>query len=192
MSYRDSFTFNPEKFKALLLYISNKLESEANSGFKTGAVRLNKVLFYSDFISFMNYGKPITGAKYIRKPRGPVASEMNGMKSQLISEGVAIEKREPIISSAHAQNRFVAIKQTNPEKMFTEGELEIIDEVIEDTKYSPAFDLSLDAHELQPWKVIPNDGDEIPYSTITIPPVPLPLYPEEMEYGKKLAAKIAI
>lgn len=34
--------------------------------------KLNKLLFYSDFLHFKEYGKSITGAKYARLPYGPV------------------------------------------------------------------------------------------------------------------------
>ena len=59
-----------ERLRELILYIALKCESDA----RFNATRLNKILFYADFVSFANTGKPVTGAAYKAIDRGPVPS----------------------------------------------------------------------------------------------------------------------
>lgn len=54
-------TFKREKFKRLVHYIIWK----AGKRDWFGAVKLNKVLWFSDTEAFAHTGEPITGAKYI-------------------------------------------------------------------------------------------------------------------------------
>lgn len=53
--------------KELIVYIANKLALHP----KFGATKLNKILFYSDFIAYAKLGKSITGEKYQKLPLGP-------------------------------------------------------------------------------------------------------------------------
>jgi len=49
-------TFQPEKFRELILYIARKSEDDP----KFGAVKLNKILFFSDFAAFRAFGKIVS------------------------------------------------------------------------------------------------------------------------------------
>ena len=49
-----------EKLSELILYISQKCATDP----KFGAVKLNKILYLSDFLAFGNWGEPITGVEY--------------------------------------------------------------------------------------------------------------------------------
>ena len=57
--------FNEQKFKELVIYIAGRCESDPYFG----AVKLNKLLFFSDFFAYAKLGNPITGAEYMKLPR---------------------------------------------------------------------------------------------------------------------------
>ena len=52
------------KFKSAVHYICDKASSDPSV---LGAIKLNKVLWYSDLINYLITGKPITGETYIEK-----------------------------------------------------------------------------------------------------------------------------
>lgn len=176
-------TYNNDKFKELLLYVATKLEFKP-----LGAVKINKIPFYSDFLAFANFGSPITGAKYIRKPLGPVASQMVPAVQELVEEKAAIEK-EVYAPVYDKQRRLLALRKADLSK-FTSDEIALVDEIIEICKDSTGKDMSELSHDFPGWQLIPAN-EEIPYSTISIPRDPIPLTQKEMDYGKKVAARLS-
>src|SRR5271166_5729100 len=75
--------FDRENFKRLVHYVIWR--AGERDGF--GAVKLNKVLWFSDARAFMLRGKPITGASYIREKWGPVPRPMMPIREELEREG---------------------------------------------------------------------------------------------------------
>lgn len=64
---RKTFKFDESKFKELVLYIATNTSRDPT----VGAVELNKILYYSDFIAYKRLGRPITGAAYQKLSEGP-------------------------------------------------------------------------------------------------------------------------
>lgn len=54
-----------DKLRELVLYVCTA--SEGDESF--GSVKLNKLLFYSDFLSYLQHGIPITGQEYQSRGR---------------------------------------------------------------------------------------------------------------------------
>ena len=61
------------KFKSAVHYICDKASSDPSV---LGAIKLNKVLWYSDVINYLITGKPITGETYIKRQHGPVPKDI--------------------------------------------------------------------------------------------------------------------
>ena len=61
-----------EKLRGLILHIC--IRSEDDEAF--GAVKLNKLLFFSDFLAFVRLGKAITGQEYQKLDHGPAPRRM--------------------------------------------------------------------------------------------------------------------
>jgi hypothetical protein len=74
---------NPKKLKELILYISQKCASDPNFG----AIKLNKILYFSDFASFAHYGEPITGAEYQKLEQGPAPRRMVPVRNEMQRSG---------------------------------------------------------------------------------------------------------
>ena len=68
-----------EKFKELVLYIARKSECDP----RFGATKLNKLLFFSDFLAFKRLGSPITGQTYFKLDHGPAPRRMLPLKERM-------------------------------------------------------------------------------------------------------------
>ena len=77
--------YDPKKFKALVHYVCSR-RCDASS--TLGAVKLNKTLWLSDLSAFYRLGKPITGARYVKRKFGPVPTPILPVLQELESEGV--------------------------------------------------------------------------------------------------------
>lgn len=91
-------------------------------------VRLNKVLWYSDALTYMTRGQSITGTKYIRKPRGPVAKYHNRAITELLEDECI--KEGQVFSHNEGRHRptFDSIKPADKSK-FSGADLQIFDQV---------------------------------------------------------------
>ena len=65
-----------------------------------GATKLNKLLYYLDFISVRDTGKPVTGDQYVNKQFGPVPENVDEVLTQMRANNlidvqkVAVKKGE--------------------------------------------------------------------------------------------------
>jgi hypothetical protein len=71
------------KMKELILYISQKCADDA----KFGATKLNKILYFSDFLAYAYHGSPITGFEYQKLPNGPAPRRLVPVREQLMESG---------------------------------------------------------------------------------------------------------
>src|ERR1700730_9194519 len=76
------FQFNRVKFADLVLYICAMCEPD-----RRGAVKLHKVLYFTDMIWFAGTGSPLTGSTYRKRPYGPTSDELLTILRQLSENG---------------------------------------------------------------------------------------------------------
>ncbi len=82
--------FDQTKFAALVLYIAARSKDEP----KFGAVKLNKILYYTDFNAYRRLGSAVAGASYQKLSEGPARREMPHTRSLLVdSRQARIEYR---------------------------------------------------------------------------------------------------
>ncbi len=157
--------FNREKFKSLVHYICWKRNADPS---KLGAVKLNKILWLSDFRSYYETGSPISGARYVKRQFGPVPSSILPVLAELESEGEMSVTPAPLHSYIQTQyrvNQKPAVDQLTPAELALTNE--IIDLVCDGYTAKSISDFSHD----HIWKTA-SDGEEIPYFTIFANPVP--------------------
>ncbi|MGL6043997.1 MAG: type II toxin-antitoxin system antitoxin SocA domain-containing protein, partial [Sandaracinobacteroides sp.] len=77
--------FDYLKFKDAVHYIAHRCPAS-----KLGRVKMHKTLYFSDMLSYVASGKPLTGATYRRQPKGPMAVELGRAINELKADG-AIE-----------------------------------------------------------------------------------------------------
>jgi hypothetical protein len=165
------------KLKELALYISEHSKDDP----KFGAVKMNKILYYSDFKSYRELGKPITEATYQHIPEGPAPKEMLLAITALLSNGEAEYEERPYFNLV--QKRLVNKRKPN-KSLFSKEELGIVDEVIEELRPYNATEVSeLSKRE---WGVKLYDvGEDIPYRTVWLSAAPLTQ--EQVARGLELA-----
>ncbi|MEO8650124.1 MAG: Panacea domain-containing protein [Acidobacteriota bacterium] len=73
-------TFSFDRFRALTCHLATR----TGGLFKT---KLNKLLFYSDFVHYYIHGRSITGSRYVHLPFGPVPDAYEVILDHLSSSG---------------------------------------------------------------------------------------------------------
>lgn len=151
---------NDEKFIELLLYIARRSEDDGHFG----AVKLNKLMFYSDFYAYQLTGKSITGHTYKKLPNGPAPKAMVPILNKLKQSGAIREETRQRFN--RVQKRVVAIREPDV-SVFTAKEISLVDSVLSDLKDGNATDVSDWSHEFIGWKAAAL-GEDIPYQTALI------------------------
>jgi hypothetical protein len=144
------------KLKQLIHYVAYR---SADNPAALGAVKLNKVLWYSDQIAYLSTGTPITGEKYIKKQRGPVSSNLMPLVTELEQEDkLAVRNLD------NQGTQFLAL--TTPDvSMFKSEEIRIIEDAIQIVCHQhTARSISEQSHDIV-WKLAELD-EEIPYHAI--------------------------
>jgi hypothetical protein len=150
--------FNREKFKALVHYVCDK----ASDPSVLGAVKLNKVLWYSDSIHYMVYGESITGETYIKRQHGPVPRHIVGVVSELVSERKIARGR--VDHFGFVKTEFIAIADPIV-KDFTADQIDLVNEAFEHVCIRhTARSISEETHGVI-WKIA-EMGEELPLATI--------------------------
>lgn len=139
------------RLKNLLLYILGKMGD-------TFQTKMNKVLFYIDFLSYRERGMAISGLAYNAIDFGPVPQRWDRVYS-------AFDEVEQQTKLVHDQE-CVALTAIAMADMggFTTEEKIIIDEVCEKMKGLSAHDISDLSHREPAWKNHLHQPETIPYS----------------------------
>jgi hypothetical protein len=158
--------FDRNKFRELLVYIAERSADDPYFG----DTKVNKALYWIDFHGYCQLGRPVTGARYTKQPRGPLATALLPVRDELVAEG-ALQVEERQVGDYAA--RITAPLRSADTSMFSEDELELADSVINRLKGRWAVTVSAVSHQQSPgWNLV-QDGEEIPYSTALISTEPL-------------------
>ncbi len=150
--------FQPQKFQELVLYIAEKCNADPNFG-KT---KLNKILFFADFLAYGMFGRSITGATYQRRDFGPVPKEITSARRSLVDMGAATIEYQRRFN--YPQERLVAKRPANP-SLFTLDEKRLVDDVIRELWHHSAVSVSDLSHREVGWRLA-DDREVIPYNTV--------------------------
>lgn len=162
--------YKPEKLAELILYASKRCEDSGTFG-KT---LLYKILFYSDFIHYGDYGSPITGTTYAHLPKGPAPEgEQFGEARNLLLEKGRV-RIGTVDFKGYPQERTIALDEADM-SIFSMQETATIDGVIDALKCHTATNVSDFSHKDIPW-LLTRNGEEIPYHAVFVrrqEPVPM-------------------
>lgn len=135
--------FDRVKTTHVILYFA-----ECTQPYKT---KLNKLLFYSDFVHFRNTAQSITGLKYAAIPHGPVPSQYEYLFEALVEEGI-IRKEYAIIGYGEVEQILPADKMKFDASLFSSSEFESIKYIAEKFKDMTATDIAEISHQEPAWK----------------------------------------
>src|SRR5258708_14421724 len=174
------FEEQDNRFKELVLHISQKCANDP----KFDTIKLNKLMFFADFLHYGNYGKPITGFEYVKLERGPAPKRMPEIKQQMEKENALAQQKLP-----HSQWRKpVSLRDPNLES-FTGTEIAFVDQLIDACKDTDGDQLSLWSHGWACWKMS-SLGETIPYELVFLSheePTPA-----DIERGKAVARELGL
>ena len=174
------FEENPEKLAELILYISQKCAP--------GAVKLNKILFFSDFLSFAYYDAPITGMEYQKLERGPAPRRLVPVRKKLEeNKELGIQ---PLALGGGVLQRTVNLRAPNLEG-FAAREIALVDSVIEVLEGRTARMVSDLSHRMSGWKLALM-YETIPYGTVFLPEDPAPLSEDDIDSGQRIAKELGL
>ncbi len=111
--------------------------------------KLNKLLFYSDFAMYREYGISITGNTYRAISYGPVPTEFEMLFSKLQKDGLIEAVYEPFINGNYAE-KYQPIFDVK-ESRLTDSELIILDNVANKFKALSSTDLVNLSHKELGW-----------------------------------------
>jgi uncharacterized phage-associated protein len=147
-----------KKLKELVLYVSEASREDP----EFGATKLNKILFFVDFLAYSAFGHPISGATYFHLSNGPALRQMLAAQDALIAEGRATIEEQPYFGKM--LKRMVALKGPDT-SIFTAEELKLVQDVIVHLRGIGGKQLSDWTHTLIPW-LYSEDKEDIPYNTV--------------------------
>lgn len=144
-----------EKLKELILFIARRSEDDP----KFGSVKLNKLLFFSDFAAYARLGTSITGQAYQKLANGPCPKRLIPVKEQLEqNRALAMQERS---TYGHTQKRPIALRDADL-SLFTGEEIAIVTEVVSALRTKNAKGISTLSHQFAGWELAA-DRELIPY-----------------------------
>jgi hypothetical protein len=164
-TYRFSDGDGEARLRELILYVS----AESQSDPKFGATKLNKILWWSDFLAYGQRGKPITGVEYMRLPQGPVPKRylpVSEWMQQAGELGISVVPTR----GGYTQKRPVALRPANL-SVFSAAEIAIVNQVIGMLRSKTAKGVSTLSHG-KAWEVA-TDKESIPYEAVFLSDEPI-------------------
>jgi hypothetical protein len=149
-----------KKFTELVLHIARETEQDR----KCGKTKLNKILFFCDFEAFRVLGASITGQDYLKFAKGPVCRGLPALSARFEqTQDAGWEPRNYYGLTLHKLKAHRAPDLSQ----FSEQELEIVRQVIEDLEPFDAASVSHLSHLFPGWQVAEN-GEKIPYNSVFV------------------------
>ena len=152
--------FKRDKFIELVLYVSERSETDS----KFGETKLNKLLFYADFLAYRDFGRAITGARYQKLPFGPAAVAMKPIQEELVADGDLVIR--PGLRGGYEQKKPIALRDPDL-STFSGIEIALVDELIKSFWDLDATQISHLSHNEIGWR-LGQLGEDIPYETIFV------------------------
>lgn len=150
------------KFRELVVFLCNR--SEEDRPFEPA--KLNKLLFYSDFLAYMRLGCAITWQPYRKLAPGPCARRMQQVLRELEqSNSVAPTTGDYF---GRAQDRTVALRPADLSE-FTADEIALVEGIVQDCWGKSSEEMGFMSRGFLGWELAAEDED-IPYETALVQP----------------------
>ena len=144
-----------------MLYIAQKCSFDP----KFGATKLNKILYFADFVAFQRTGEPITGAEYVKQKNGPIPKRLIPVRKKLEAKKDAAVQKNKTLAGAYEQHRLIALREPDLSQ-FSAEEIVLVDKVIGALESHNASQVSDLSHN-RIWRVAAMD-ERIPYEAVFV------------------------
>jgi hypothetical protein len=144
-----------DKFRELILFVAEKSEGDP----RFGATKLNKILFFVDFIAFVTLGQSVTGQRYQKLENGPAPRALvPAIKKMEARNEIAFRER---LYYGKVQKRAVALREPDL-SLFSGPEVQLVNDIIDEFWGKSASDMSRLSHDFLGWELA-EIGEDIPY-----------------------------
>jgi hypothetical protein len=168
------------KLRDLILYIAWR--SEGDNAF--GSTKLNKLLFYSDFLAYRLLGKAITGQEYQALEWGPAPRRLLSVIGAMLKRGEIQIRTKNFYGKP--QRRPVPIDPPQIDT-FTPEQVSLVDQIIRDNWGKTAREMSDMSHQFIGYRIT-KIGDTIPYGAALI--VKPEVTPALIEHGRRMIPRV--
>ena len=148
-----------------------------------GSTKLNKIIYFADFIVYANTGEPLTGVAYQRLKYGPAPRRRKPVRDAMIAGG-QLAMQEVRGSGGYITKKPVNLVSPDIDKYFSAAEIAAVDHVIDSFEELTAADASRVSHGWGGWEYA-RDREDIPYESVFIDNGPLTR--EEQARGLEVA-----
>lgn len=148
--------YDLEKFKNMILYLVKRLDGVLK-------VKLNKLLWYCDFLHFKETSVSITGSQYIHLKYGQVPDHYELIFANMIHEGLLSKSEIPFQTKEGTQQgeEYTALIEPD-ESIFSEKELQVMDFIADTFREDTSTSIKEKAHREAAYLKC-EDGDIISY-----------------------------
>lgn len=158
-----NYELNRDKLKTLVHYICDRVDDPAS----LGAIKLNKILWFTDVLAYMNWAEPVTGEQYIKRQFGPVPAHILSVLEELQGDGKLVVREANYYG--YKKKEYMPIEEMDY-SCFSEKEKRLIDSVISQIcDGHTATSISNFSHT-SIWEMA-LIGEEIPYNTMFVAPL---------------------
>jgi transcriptional regulator with XRE-family HTH domain len=109
--------------------------------------KMNKLLFYADFLNYKRTGYSISGMTYQAIPRGPVPQRYDGLYGNVSD---IVERKDEYFPNDVSGERFIGTVEFDPTD-FNDEEIKTLEKVINRFKNTPTKDIELISHDEPAW-----------------------------------------
>jgi len=150
-------TTEATRLRELILHVCRASEGDD----RFGSVKLNKILFYSDFIAYLRFGESISGAEYFKLKNGPAPRIMLPLLKDMESaKEFALAERRYYNKT---QKRPIALREAELTH-FTADQIATVDFIVREFRNTSAAEISELSHQFLGWQAA-SEGETIPYFT---------------------------
>jgi hypothetical protein len=167
---------NEQKFKELIIYISRLSMDDENCG----ATKLNKLLFFTDFLAYLNLGKSISGQEYQKLPNGPAPKRLVPVRRAMKNNNDIVFYQNNHFG--YEQHRIIPTRDADL-SLFSPQEIHLINYVVREFEEKNGSEVSEISHQFAGWKLA-ELNEIIPYEVSLVGN--RELTSEEIEYGRSL------
>ena len=146
-----------DRLRQMILYVAER----SRNAERFGRIKLNKILWKSDFSAFASRGLPVTGCAYQRLRLGPAPKAMLPLYSEMLRTGLLSEEVMDFGDDVE-ERRPVAIIEPKMD-YFTDDDLHFVDAAISYYWLLTGMETSDDSHGIA-WSTR-SDGEPMPYQS---------------------------
>ena len=151
---------NHDKLRELVLYVAGLCQDDP----RFGATKINKLLFFADFLAYLRLGQAITGVDYQKLPGGPAPRAIVPLLKEMKRDGAI----DIDIVEFHGRQQFRTVPR-RPALLgqFSEAELALVSDLVRRFWEYTGSRISVFSHLLTAYRLA-RMGETIPYESALV------------------------